>query len=120
MSTNDLINLQTQAGISTAKVHATMLLIVANYTVIPKDISSSKSTARSELLARKMRNEALFEVVHARPKTFLGLGENIALDMPTVQQLVRGGKLVPENYDEHWWLPAARSLVSAIVDDPVI
>jgi hypothetical protein len=63
MSIKNLIELQTAAGVSTAKIHATMLLDDSGSLVIPKDISNAKRAARSELLATRTSNEAIFELL---------------------------------------------------------
>ncbi|ETK96681.1 hypothetical protein F441_03428 [Phytophthora nicotianae CJ01A1] len=63
VSTGDLVEVRTMAGVSTSRIYATMLIQEESTMLIPKDIAKAKAATRSKLLANRTSNEALFKML---------------------------------------------------------
>ncbi|ETM30557.1 hypothetical protein L914_21768, partial [Phytophthora nicotianae] len=63
VSTGDLVEVRTMAGVSTSRIYATMLIQEESTMLIPKDIANAKAATRSKLLANRTSNEALFKML---------------------------------------------------------
>lgn len=65
LTQTDLVSVQSEAGVSTSRIYATMLARDEDTLVIPKDITNAKGKARSEILASSTTVKALFELLEA-------------------------------------------------------